>query len=105
MNSLAEVNSTAAYLPTSLFTQFFDMEKKTYTQHPVLHKVQGPDLLEHAKIIGGEDCMFADLISQRRSPAEAVQSWTTEARTALRKQLLEKRYHRATPDRHTVTQQ
>ena len=45
--------------------------------------------------------MFADLISQQRSPAEAKRSWATETRAALRKQPLEKRYHRTTPVLHT----
>ena len=47
--------------------------------------------------------MYADLISQRRSPAEAEQSWITDARTALSKQLLEKRYHQTTPVLRTDT--
>ena len=37
--------------------------------------------------------MLADLINQRRSPAEAKQRLTTDASTALRKQVLEKQYY------------
>ena len=58
--------------------------------------------------IGGEDCgvyvcMFVDLISQRRSPAEAEHIWTSDARTALRKQLLGKQNPQTTPVLRTDT--
>ena len=40
-----------AYLLTSFFIRFYDMEKRTYTLHLVLHEVHGPDLLKHENIV------------------------------------------------------
>ena len=51
MMSLEEVDPKTGYLPTSFFTRFYDMEKRTYTLHPVLHEVHGPGLLEHKNIV------------------------------------------------------
>ena len=51
MMSLEEVDLKTAYLPTSFFTRFYNMGKTTYTIHPVLHEVHGPDPLNHENIV------------------------------------------------------
>ena len=51
MMSLEEVNPKTAYLSTSFFTRFYDMENKTYTIHPILHEVHGPDLLNNENVV------------------------------------------------------
>ena len=61
------------------------------TQVNVPRQIRGDDC-------GVYVCMFANQIRQRRQIGEAEQSWVHEARIALRKQILEQRYHRTTPE-------
>ena len=60
--------------------------------------------------LGSDDCgvyvcIFADLISQKRQLSDAEQEWIANAREALRKQLLEKQYHKTTPEPYLATEQ
>ena len=50
MKSLAAVDPTTEYMPTSFFTRLYDMDTQKYTLHPVLHEVHGPELLQREYI-------------------------------------------------------
>ena len=49
--SLATVDPKSMYLPASFFIRLYDMSKQTYTLHPALHEVHGPDILKHKSIV------------------------------------------------------
>ena len=51
MSTLATVYQNTAYLPASFFTRLYNITKQTYTLHPVLHEVHGPDLLQHENVV------------------------------------------------------
>ena len=44
--SLATVDPTTEYMPISFITRLYDIDTQKHILHPVLHEVQGPELMQ-----------------------------------------------------------